>query len=566
MPIMPIITGKPKKSIPPEYADIIAKESAASGVPAPLIAGLIEQESGWNPKIASKAGAQGLGQFMPATAKEMGIDPLDPQQAIHGTASYLKQNHDKFGDWNKTLAAYNAGPGAVEKFGGIPPYPETQNYVPSVLSRAKDYGYDENASSPDQELGDGPDQQLANQAGQGMEGTPKKRGVFDNFFTGRTTPGGVDEYGVKRPDIKEQSTLSKILTYLGPMAYGAANDVGLVPGLMMGLAGSSARRQERNAAENARYKMELGQKLKEREAAAKAAQPTNEEKFSKYYNSLSPADQDKFKSAMLAKNPLGVMSADSLNQYRKDNLGLRGRALDQRADEKAGSKDDKIANRNFQGENSLRNEFNQLPTVKNYKLAELGVNKVRAFATSKSKNRGFDDVGLIYAFNNVLDPNSIVKEGEFKVSEKTASFLDGLGVEWNKIKNGEKLNDEQRAQILNAAELGFSAAQGQYDKEVENYSDLADSYGYDVSRVIRGFKGVKKEEAPTDGQQPAPSLSQSTPSPQAAAPAPKGPKSIYNLQGVPEEDQSTVEKAYKALKKDPNNEKARKVLELYGLK
>jgi len=107
-------------------------EDSYPDLPKGMLRKLVQQESAGNPQAVSPKGAQGLFQFMPATAKELGIDPADPHQAADGAARYLLQNFKEFGDWNKALAAYNAGPGAVRKYGGIPPYPETQNYVAKI--------------------------------------------------------------------------------------------------------------------------------------------------------------------------------------------------------------------------------------------------------------------------------------------------------------------------------------------------------------------------------------------------------------------------------------------------
>jgi hypothetical protein len=93
---------------------------------------MVNQESGFNPKAASSKGAVGLGQLMPDTAAELGVDPSDPAQNLEGSARYLRQQLDRFGDYPKALAAYNAGPGAVSKYGGIPPFPETQKYVAAI--------------------------------------------------------------------------------------------------------------------------------------------------------------------------------------------------------------------------------------------------------------------------------------------------------------------------------------------------------------------------------------------------------------------------------------------------
>lgn len=101
-----------------------------------LFNALIAQESGWNPRAGSHAGAQGLTQLMPGTAAGLGVKNVwNPQQNLTGGARYLAQQLRTFGgDIRKALAAYNAGPGAVQKYGGIPPYAETQNYVSKIMS------------------------------------------------------------------------------------------------------------------------------------------------------------------------------------------------------------------------------------------------------------------------------------------------------------------------------------------------------------------------------------------------------------------------------------------------
>lgn len=106
------------------------------GVPVPLFLGLIQQESSWNPSAKSSAGAMGLTQLMPGTARGLGVDPSDPLQNLRGGARYLGQQLRDFKDPQLALAAYNAGPGSVRRYGGIPPFRETQQYVQKVLGSA----------------------------------------------------------------------------------------------------------------------------------------------------------------------------------------------------------------------------------------------------------------------------------------------------------------------------------------------------------------------------------------------------------------------------------------------
>jgi soluble lytic murein transglycosylase-like protein len=124
------------------YAAEIDAAASKYGVDGNLLRGLIKQESGFNPKAGSPAGAQGLCQLMPGTARALGCtNPWDPAQNIDAGARYLKQQLDRFGgDVSKALAAYNAGPGAVQRYGGVPPYAETQNYVRRVQAYAAEYG------------------------------------------------------------------------------------------------------------------------------------------------------------------------------------------------------------------------------------------------------------------------------------------------------------------------------------------------------------------------------------------------------------------------------------------
>lgn len=123
-------------NVPAQYQSQILVSAQRWNISPSVLAAQLSAESNFNPNAVSSAGAVGIAQFLPATAKSIGVDPYNPNAAIDGMAQldarYLKQ----FGSIDKALAAYNAGPGAVSKYGGIPPYAETQNYVKKILAAA----------------------------------------------------------------------------------------------------------------------------------------------------------------------------------------------------------------------------------------------------------------------------------------------------------------------------------------------------------------------------------------------------------------------------------------------
>ena len=108
--------------------------TARYGLPEGLLAAVAQRESGLRADAVSPAGARGLMQLMPGTARELGVDPMDPAQAVDGAARYLRRQLDAFGSLDLALAAYNAGPGDVRRHGGIPPYAETRAYVTAVTA------------------------------------------------------------------------------------------------------------------------------------------------------------------------------------------------------------------------------------------------------------------------------------------------------------------------------------------------------------------------------------------------------------------------------------------------
>ncbi|OUS05343.1 hypothetical protein A9Q96_12105 [Rhodobacterales bacterium 52_120_T64] len=119
--------------LPSRFYDYALTVANRYDIPSQIFFNLITTESNWNPVVTSSRGAIGLTQLMPQTAVELGVNPWNAQQNIEGGARYLRQQKDQFGTWSLALAAYNAGPGAVSKYGGIPPYKETEAYVQKIL-------------------------------------------------------------------------------------------------------------------------------------------------------------------------------------------------------------------------------------------------------------------------------------------------------------------------------------------------------------------------------------------------------------------------------------------------
>jgi soluble lytic murein transglycosylase-like protein len=137
-PVMPnaAFTDVTPAPVPQQFAAALTQAASAANISQALLAALVWQESRWNPLAVSRRGAVGLAQLMPATARDLGVNPADPIANLNGGARYLRQLLDQFdGNVEKALAAYNAGPGRVRSAGGVPAIAETQAYVTSIVRR-----------------------------------------------------------------------------------------------------------------------------------------------------------------------------------------------------------------------------------------------------------------------------------------------------------------------------------------------------------------------------------------------------------------------------------------------
>jgi cell wall-associated NlpC family hydrolase len=127
-------TSSATSGVPAALAPLFVAAAGTYGVPATLLVAVARQESNFQTGAVSSAGAEGLMQLMPQTAAGLGVDPMDPAQAVDGAAQLLSGYLRQYGSVPLALAAYNAGPGAVAQYGGIPPYPETEQYVSSIMA------------------------------------------------------------------------------------------------------------------------------------------------------------------------------------------------------------------------------------------------------------------------------------------------------------------------------------------------------------------------------------------------------------------------------------------------
>lgn len=122
------------------YDHLIASVAQAEGIPPALVKAVIHAESAFDPRAVSPKGAMGLMQLMPATARDLGVqDPFRAEENVRGGTRYLRTLHRRYASWTHTLAAYNAGPTAVDRYQGIPPFAETREYVRRVLSYYRRY-------------------------------------------------------------------------------------------------------------------------------------------------------------------------------------------------------------------------------------------------------------------------------------------------------------------------------------------------------------------------------------------------------------------------------------------
>lgn len=182
----------PTQDRPEDFNMYIAQQAERYGIPLPLAQAVITQESGGKQSAVSPKGATGIMQLMPATAKELGVDMNDPYQNIEGGMRYLSQQYKEFGTWPLALAAYNAGPNAVKKYGDVPPFEETTNYVDTIMARANMAPIIMTGSDRSEARGESPEQASLRLSESQQPGAEPSYGMFGDMYASQEARNQAD--------------------------------------------------------------------------------------------------------------------------------------------------------------------------------------------------------------------------------------------------------------------------------------------------------------------------------------------------------------------------------------
>jgi hypothetical protein len=393
----------------------IAREAAAQyGLPADVFLRLINQESGFKIDALSSKGAYGPAQLMPDTAAELGVNREDPRENIFGGAKYLRQQLDRFGQMPLALAAYNAGAGNVEKYGGIPPFKETQGYIQSILGS--------------------------------MDGQPLSAMRNTNMSMNPNAPQRTGLLGaldiLRKPDPATGMT--------GMQRLGRALDP-LLP--------QSQRMGERFEAMGARN-------------LAQQSRNTTVETLKQ-----RAANGDQLAAMVLQGLESGAYDArTAMSMYMQEMMkgGISKSDMNKMVVD-------------------ARKEFTGLAPVKDFADVSFAYSRVVRSADNPSPA---GDLALIFNFMKVLDPGSVVREGEFATAQNAGGIDERVRSLYNQVVEGTRLTEAQRADFVDRAGRLYGGAQEQYQSIANQYTEFARQAGLDPQLVIPdfSFKGTVPEK------------------------------------------------------------------------
>jgi len=425
-----------------DYRQAARDAARKYGVDPEMFLRLIQQESSFRPDVVSPKGAIGLGQLMPATAKELGVDPTDPMQNLEGSAKYLSQQLKRFGSPELALAAYNAGPTRVAKLGRVPNIAETQNYVKKILGEGQNTMATPMDRRREEELRM---QMLA--SGTAPQAAP--RAPLSALRQDRPQAAAAPQ--------QRRGGLGGIMDYLGKQSpttglsraeqFAAALDPLIMPELRAGEA-IRARGAQRQAEARKNKTME-------------------------------------YLATQAATDPLAAQMLE-MARATGDVGGAVSALMQQRL---KGPKD------TFKDVQALRKEFTGLSRIKNF--SDVTEAYTRIIKSAKDPSAA-GDLALIFNYMKVLDPASVVRESEFAAAAKAGGLGPRIQAAVEQIEKGTRLAPEQRADFVNRATQLYQGAEEQARPIYQTYEEIATARGFDPKKALPefGYKGELYQSPP----------------------------------------------------------------------
>lgn len=457
------------------FIPIVEEASRQYGVPADLLLGQLAAESKFNPVAVSGAGAKGIAQFMDETAKQYGVNQFDPKSSIMGQAKFMGELLKQFnGNEDLAIAAYNAGPGNVKKYGGIPPFKETQAYVPRVQDYRKLFAGGQPSVTPT--MLPNPSQLDVNQP--------------------QINPASL--LPQQQPTLsKGMQTLLTVLASIGSLGGTAANVIGGIKGSgspgnaainqSSGLFGMLAQQRENQQQNQDRASLVEALSSNPRLAAlaaaggrpavAQALAQKPEDALSRYEKILTIK---KAEQSLQAGTPEGIKAAaeakaqaETQDKFTKSQqlANLDAIPKDQRTNEQSiqramlqkelGVKPDDIqALEKANGLATLRNRYATLQSIKDLSTIDVETQKInelyqqyKAGAMGDLKAKGILDNTLITLYNKTTDPQSVVRESEAERTQEASGLADRVKNYPKKFQEGALLTEQQREDIHTIANL-----------------------------------------------------------------------------------------------------------------
>lgn len=470
----------------------------------------IYQESRFNPNAVSPAGATGIAQFMAGTAPQYGVkDRTDPVQSLEGYGKFMDENLNKFGgDYDLAKAAYNAGPGAVRKFGGVPPYKETQDYNLKTNQMAA-------------ALRNTPEMMAAGAVPHGGEETA-------SAAISNVAPTMNQEFQLPKRKNKAADTFAMISSLLGMAGGTAANVIGGIKGnpgagnatisgstnlLEMLSKEGAARGQQQSVIDFLNKDTTLDPATKRAIYAAAEAGKIDEAigLINAGPKAVIAGRQELKNKQALATDP--VLNKAQMSEFEKKqdyDQQLRKDFADYQA--KIKSNDPKKA---ADAQLDLMKSFGAIPIVKTTRIVNNEANRALSAWASYKENPGalqsksFLDQTLINVFNKVLGPDSVVRESEYARTPAGVSLINRITGSIEKIKKGGSgLKDADRQDVVNQIQLLKDVQAREIAPYLKTYADIAKDQGVDPTRVLIGFdpnfSGAQAAEVSTAVPAPAP--------------------------------------------------------------